>query len=565
MPPLREPTVARRLLPGLNRDLAPWTRGNVIAGLTVTAYLVPQVMAYATVAGLPTIVGLWASLPALVIYAVMGSSRVLSLGPESSVALMTAAVIAPLAVGDPSSYAALAAGLALTVGVIGLLGSVLRVSFISDLLSRPVLVGYMAGIGVLMIDGQLDSFLGIDTEGEALFTHLGEVVQALPTADPAVVGLAVTVLVLLMVLTRLYPRIPGPLIAVVVAALLAAGLTALGLVIPLVGQVPQGLPSPALPAIPADDLELFALAAAGVALVGFTDTVLTGRAFRERHEGLDTNTELRSMSVANVATGFLQGMPVSSSGSRTALARTSGATSQGYSLVAAAGLLLVLLVAGPALSTLPKAGLAALIIFAALQLIDIREFRALWRFSRVEFALAVITCIAVLVVGILNGVLVAVGLSVLAMLAQVARPHTAALGFVRGLPGMHDVDDFDDVAEVAGLLVFRYDSPLFFANANDFKTEALRMVAAREPRLDWFALNCEAIITIDSTATATLAALLKDLSDEGVTFCLVRAKRELLEQLQLAGLLAQIGDEHVYPTLPTLVEAFRQSHPDQAL
>jgi MFS superfamily sulfate permease-like transporter len=395
-----------------------------------------------------------------------------------------------------------------------------------------------------------------------LFSHLGEAMTALATANSAVVALAVAVLVLLIVLARVFPRLPGPLIAVVVAAILAAALIALGAPIPLVGTVPQGLPAPALPALPDQDLELFALAAAGVVLVGFTDTVLTGRAFRQRHEDLDTTTELRSMSLANIATGFLQGMPVSSSGSRTALARTSGATSQGYSLVTAAGLLLVLLVAAPALSTLPRAGLAALVIFAALQLIDIGEFRALWRFSRIEFTLAVVTCAAVLVAGILNGVLVAVGLSVLAMLARVARPRAAALGFVRGVPGMHDVEDFDDVSEVEGLLVFRYDSPLFFANANDFTTEAMRMVTAREPGLDWFALNCEAIITIDSTAATALSTLIGDLTESGVTFCLVRAKRELLDQLADAGMLSRIGDDHVYPTLPTLVEAFRAGHPN---
>lgn len=550
-------SLPQRLFPGATKALRPWSRGNVIAGLTVTAYLVPQVMAYATVAGLPTIVGLWAALPALVIYAVMGSSRLLSMGPESSVALMTAAVIAPLALGDPGTYVGLAAGLAVVVGLLGLIGSVLRLGFVSDLLSRPVLVGYMAGIGVLMIEGQVDNFFGIETTAQTLTDHLGQLVQALPDADLAVVGLALTILVVLVLLARFDPRVPAPLIAVVLAAVMAAVLNAAGADIPLVGDVPQGLPTPAWPVFPATERELFILAAAGVVLVGYTDTVLTGRAFGARHEGLNTNTELRAMSVSNLATGMLQGMPVSSSGSRTALARASGATSQGYSLVTAAGLLVVLLVAAPALSTLPKAGLAALVIFAALQLIEVGEFRALWHFSRIEFGLAAITCIAVLFVGILNGVLVAVGLSVLAMLAQVARPHAAALGFVRGVPGMHDIKDFADVAEVEGLLVFRYDSPLFFANASDFKADALRFVAEREPDLRWFALNCEAIITIDSTATATLASLMRDLAEDDIQFCLVRAKHELLEQLDRAGLLQQIGEDRVYPTLPTLVEDFR--------
>lgn len=551
------PGIVTRVLPGLNGDLAPWSRGNLVAGVTVTAYLVPQVMAYATVAGLPAIVGLWAALPALVVYALMGSSRTLSLGPESSVALMTAAVIAPFALGDPQRYAALAAGLAAAVGVVGLLGSVLRLSFVSDLLSRPVLVGYMAGIGILMIDGQLNAFVGVDTEGDSLVSHVGAVVAAAPQAQPTVLVLALGTLALLNLLTRRFPRLPGPLIAVATAAAVAALFVRWGWSVPLVGPVPQGLPAPALPGVPDVGAELFILGAAGVALVGFTDTVLTGRAFRERDEHLDSATELRAMSTANVVTGFFQGMPVSSSGSRTALARTSRATSQGYSLVAAVGLLLVLVLVAPALSILPRAGLAALVIYAALQLIDVAEFRRLWRFSRVEFGLAIVTCLAVVLVGILNGVLVAVGLSVLAMLARVARPHAAALGFVRGVPGMHDVDDFTDVAEVPGLLVFRYDSPLFFANAHDFVTEARRSVAERQPGLRWVAFNCEAIVSVDSTAADSLDRLVAELGEQDLTVCLVRAKRELLDQLQLSGLVTVIGEDHIYPTLPTLVAAYR--------
>lgn len=551
-----------RWLPGLATDLAPWRRANIIAGLTVTAYLVPQVMAYATVAGLPTIVGLWSAVPALVIYAFFGSSRVLSMGPESSVALMTAAVIAPLAASQPDQYAGLAATLALAVGVIGLLAGLVRLSFVADLLSRPVLVGYMAGIGVLMIDGQLDNFLGVSTDAEELRPHLGQVAAALPTADWAVVLLAAGVLVLLFVLPRINPRIPEPLIAVVVAAAAAGALAAVGVAIPLVGDVPQGLPTPAVPAMPAD-LQLLLIGAAGVTLVGFTDTVLTGRAFRRHHDAeVDPQSELRAMSLSNVAAGLFQGMTVSSSGSRTALARSSHAQSQGYSLVAAAGVVVVLVFAAPALSVLPKAGLAALVIYAALKLIEVREFRSLWSFNRIEFALALITTIAVLGVGILYGVLVAVGLSVLAMLARVARPHAAALGFVRGLAGMHDIQDFDDAAEVPGLLVFRYDSPLFFANAEDFKKEALHLVAEREPELRWFALNCEAITSVDSTAAAALTSLIGDLKEVDITVCLVRAKRELIVELARAGVLALIGDDHVYPTLPTLVQAFRDAHPD---
>jgi sulfate permease, SulP family len=551
------------VVPGLSRQLAPFTRANVVAGVTVTAYLVPQVMAYATIAGLPAIVGLWAAVPALVVYALMGSSPLMSLGPESSVALMTVAVVGPLALGDPGQYAGLAAALALVVGAVGVIASVIRLAFLGDLLSRPVLVGYMAGIGILMIDGQIDGFLGISTDADGLGRHLQEVATGLGDVDPAVPILALLVLVSLFVMARLSPRLPGPLLAVVAAAVLAAVLASLGHTVPLVGAVPQGLPLPAWPAVDSSDAIALLLGGLGVTLVAFTDTTLTGRAFRRRGDvDLEPSSELRALSVGNLGAGILQGMPVSSSGSRTAVAGSSGATSQGYSLIAAIGVIAVLVFAAPALSVLPKAGLAALVIYAALRLIDIGQFRALWRFSPVEFVLALATMIAVLALGLLYGVLVAVALSVVAMAAQVARPASAALGFVPGLAGMHDVDDFDEVAEVPGLLIFRYDSPVFFANAAHFRDEAQRLIDERMPGLRWFALNCEAIVEIDSTAVEALIALIGDVREDGIEFALVRAKRELVDQLARVGLDTDIGADRIFPTLPKLVEAYEAAHPD---
>jgi MFS superfamily sulfate permease-like transporter len=250
-------------------------------------------------------------------------------------------------------------------------------------------------------------------------------------------------------------------------------------------------------------------------------------------------------------------MPVSSSGSRTALALASGARSQGYSLVVAVAVVMVLMFAGPLLSAAPRAGLAALVIYAAVHLIDVAAFRSLWRFNKVEFGVAVVTGVGVLVVGILFGVLIAVGLSVLAMAARVARPHAAALGYVPGLAGMHDVHDFDEVREVPGLLIYRYDSPVFFANSENFIQQANELIAQRQPGLRWMALNCEAIVDIDSTAAEALRRLIAEVEGQGVQFCLVRAKRELIEQLQAAGLADLIGMDRMYPTLPSLVEAFR--------
>ncbi len=292
--------------------------------------------------------------------------------------------------------------------------------------------------------------------------------------------------------------------------------------------------------------------------MAFTDTTLTARAFRERGDPeLKPTVELRALAVANAGAGLLQGMAVSSSGSRTALAKAGGATSQSYSLVAAGGLVLVLLVGGPLLQGLPRAALAGLVVYAALKLFDIAELRRLWSFRRMEFALAGFTFLGVLVLGVLYGVLAAVAVSVLEMLARVARPQATALAFVPGLAGMHDIDDFPDAHEEPGLLVYRYGSPLFFANAEDFRRRALLLAGERQPGLRWLALNCEAISEIDSTAVDALEELRLDLEDQGVRMVLVRAKGELIHDLEPTGLVERIGPQHVYPTLPTLVEAYR--------
>jgi MFS superfamily sulfate permease-like transporter len=300
------------------------------------------------------------------------------------------------------------------------------------------------------------------------------------------------------------------------------------------------------------------VAAVGVLLVAYADSTLTGRAFQQVDDPeLVPQTELRALSLVNIAAGLFRGMPVSTSGSRSAVARASGATDQGYSIAAFGFLAIVLLVAGPLLEVIPQAALGALVIYAALMLIDIADFRRLWAFRRSEFWLAIATTAGVLVVGVLYGVLVAVGLSVLVLLVEVARPHTAALGFVPGLAGMHDIDDFKDAHEEPGLLIFRYDSPLFFANAQHFLEQARARITERRAGLEWFALQCEAIIEIDSTGVDALLDLQEELARIDVRFVLVRAKSELRERLARTPLLQRVGSEHVYPTLPTLVEAYR--------
>ncbi|MFI1828192.1 SulP family inorganic anion transporter [Streptomyces sp. NPDC020412] len=545
----------------LRRYRRAWLRGDLLAGLAVAAYLVPQVMAYAGVAGLPPVAGLWASLPALVLYAVLGTSRLLSVGPESTTALMTAAVIAPLAAGSSDRYAALAAGLALAVGLLCLVAWVVRLGFVADLLSRPVLVGYLTGIALIMIVDQLPKVTGVPTSGEGFFPRLVSFARGLPGLQPATTALSVAALVFLFLAARFVPTLPGPLLVVVVATAAVAVFPLREHGIAVVGEVAAGLPRPQLPSVA--DLPELVLPAVGVLLVGYTDVILTGRAFAGRAGGdrPDANRELLALGATNVGAALLRGFPVSSSASRTALAVASGARTQAYSLVTGAVVLAVLLFLGPALALVPVPVLGALVIYAAVRLVDLAGFSRLASFRRREFALALACLIGVLALGILYGVLLAVGLSVAELLARVARPHDAVEGLVPGVAGMHDVDDYPQAETVPGLLVYRYDSPLFFANAEDFRRRALAAVVEQEERGDrvvWFLLNAEANVEVDITALDSLASLRAELARRGVVFAMARVKQDLLDQLDAYGLTEVVDPDRVFPTLPTAVAAYRR-------
>ena len=335
----------------------PWLRGDLIAGLTVAAYLVPQVMAYAGVAGLPPVTGLWAALAPLACYAVLGSSRLVSLGPESTTALMTAVAIGPLAAGDPSRYAALAAMLALLVGLLAVVAWLVRLGFVADLLSRPVLVGYLAGVALIMMAGQLGRLTGVRVSGESFTGQVASFTGQLAHVNPADVVIAAAVLVLLFTAQSRWPRLPGPLAAVLLSTALCAIFSLGQHGVALVGHIPAGLPTPGLPKVDLNEVRELMLPALGVLLVAFSDDVLTGRAFERGSESIDANTELLALGVSNAGAGLLRGFPISSSGSRTAIGLTAGAHTQAYSLTALASILGVLLFARPVLASFPEAAL----------------------------------------------------------------------------------------------------------------------------------------------------------------------------------------------------------------
>jgi SulP family sulfate permease len=534
-----------------------WLRGDLIAGATVAAYLIPQVMAYATVAGVPPVAGLWAALPALVIYAVLGSSSSLSMGPEATTALMTAIAIGPLASGDPARYAGLAATLALLVGAMSVGAWLLRLGFVADLLSRPVLVGYLAGVAVIMIADQLRRVSGVPVTGQTFLVQVGSFARGLGQMQPATVAVATAVLVFLFVLQSHWPRAPGPLLAILgaTAAVTAFGLAGHGVAV--VGPIPAALPSLGLPDVHPAVLRELLLPAFTVLIVGFSDDVLTARSFARRNEMIAPNRELLALGFANAGSSLIHGFPVSSSASRTAIAVTTGSRTQLYSVTAAATVVAVLLFARPVLAHFPAAALGAIVIYAAIRLIDVTAFRRLLVFRRAELAIALATCAGVLSFNILYGVLVAIGLSVADLLVRVARPHDAILGRVPGLAGMHDVDDYPGAQTIPGLVVYRYDAPLFFANADNFRRRALAAAAQVPGQLRWFVLNVEANVEVDFTALEALNAVREEITRQGAEFALARVKQDLLARLQAFGLADTIGEDRLFPTLPTAVQAYR--------
>lgn len=542
-----------------------WLRGDVLAGITVAAYLVPQVMAYAQIAGLPPALGLLAMVGPTLAYFLLGSSRRLSVGPESTTALMTAAAVGAVGASGPEEYAALAAAFAIVTGALCLVGWVGRLGFLADLLSHPVLIGYMAGIAVLMMVSQITRLTGIETSGGTPLVEAWSALQGVDQVHWPTLALGTALLVLLLLGARLAPRLPHPLLVVLIGAAAVAWFDLADQGIDTVGALPEVWTGLHLPRLSLSDITLMLGPALGIAVVGYSDNVLTARAFAEKGEHIDDNQEFLALGAANVAAGLTGGFPVSSSGSRTAIGVSLHSQTQVYSLVAVGAMVAFAVLGGSVLAAFPQAALAALVIYAALRLIEVGEFRRIAAFRLSELVLCVSTVVAVLAFGALNGILVAVGLSIADMLRRVARPHDAVLGTVPGLAGMHDVDDYPQAELVPGLVFYRYDSPLFFANAEDLRTRALATIdaaAVKEP-VHWFLMNMEANVEVDLTSMDAMALLHEELTRRGIDFGLARVKQETLEDLDAAGLLGAIGEDMIFPTLPTALaayDAWRREH-----
>ena len=422
-----------------------------------------------------------------------------------------------------------------------------------------MLIGYLIGIAVLMMVSQLSKVTKVETEGEEIWHEIWSFIQNAGQIHLPTVLMAGAVLIFLFGAKWLIPKFPSPIVALLVAAGAVAifGLNKLGLEV--IGEIPRGLPAPRVPDFSEVDFWALLPYAVGIAIVGFSDNILTARAFASsKDDKVDSNQELLALGTANVANGFLQGFPVSSSGSRTVLGNTAGAKTQVHSLVVIALVTMVLLFAGPVLEYFPDAALGALVIYAATQLIDVPELKRIARFRKSELIITAVTALAVILFGVLVGISLAIVLSILDLIRRITSPYADVLGYVSGIAGMHSLDDYPDSEPVEGLVVFRYDSPLFFANADDFSSRALQAIDEAPQPVRWFLLNAEANTEVDLTAVDILKDLREELESQGIRFAMARVKQDLQRSLEPTQFIRDVGKDYVFATLPTAVRAYAE-------
>jgi len=564
----RSETRRSGIVPGLDMlrsYQASWLRFDLVAGIVLAAILVPQGLAYAELAGLPPVTGLYTTVACLVAYAVLGPSRVLVLGPDSSVSPLIFAAIVPLvAAGDPASAVVLAGMLALFVGVIEIGLGIAKLGFVADLLSKEVQVGYMNGLAVTIFVGQLPKLFGFSTDASGFIGEVRAFFSGLGATNATTLVLGLATLALLLVVPRLTTKVPAVLVAVV-GATVATG--ALGLVehgVKTVGTLPRGLPTPSFPWTAKGDVGPLLIAAFGIVLVSLTDTIATSTSFAARRgDEVDPDQEMIGVGSANVAAGFFQGFAVSVSGSRTAVATQSGAKTQVTGLVGA-GVVVILLVALPSLfRNLPQTALAAVVIAAAFSLVDLHALVTFSRVRKTSLALSLTATLGVVLLGVLQGIVIAVVLSIFLFFRRSWWPPGEVLGYDDELHGWHDLKRHPDAVQVPGAVVYRWEAPLFFANAGMFRQHVRRLVARERPR--WVVLQCEAITDIDVTAADMLKRLDDELNAQGVHIAFVELRTRLRDLLVRYGLLETLDREHFYASVAQAIEEMGRgpatSHP----
>jgi high affinity sulfate transporter 1 len=556
-----------RWLPGLQtlRHYDPaWLRDDIVAGLVLTTMLVPVGIAYAVASGVPAINGLYATIIPLLAYALFGPSRILVLGPDSSLAAVIIAVVLPLSGGDPMRAVALASMMAIVSGIVCVAAGVARLGFITELLSKPIRYGYMNGIALTVLISQVPKLLGFSIESDGPLRNLwaigNQILGGSVNWVAALIGVGTLAVILLLKGNK---RFPGILIAVVGATVLVG---ALGLGeragVSVLGPLPQGLPSFAIPWISSTDFMAVLSGGLAVALVSFADTSVLSRTYAARTRTyVDPNQEMVGLGAANLAAGFFQGFPISSSSSRTPVAEAAGAKTQLTGVVGAVAVALLLIAAPNLLQHLPNSALAAVVIASAIGLIEVNDLVRIFRIQRWEFWLSMLCFAGVAVLGAIPGIALAVAIAVIEFLWDGWRPHSAVLGRADGVKGYHDIARYPDARLIPGLVLFRWDAPLFFANAELFQERVMEAAEKSPTPVRWVVVAAEPVTSVDVTAADVLAELDDSLRQAGIELCFAELKDPVKDKLKRFGTFAQLGEETFFPTIGAAVSAYLKAHP----
>jgi len=555
-----------RWLPGLGvlrKYEATWLPDDLLAGLVLATMLVPVGIAYAVASGVPGIYGLYATIIPLLAYALFGPSRILVLGPDSALAAVILGTVLPLSGGDPLRAVTLASMMAVVSGTVCILAGAARLGFVTELLSKPIRYGYMNGIALTVLISQLPKLFGFSVENEGplrdVWSIVGAVLDGRTNGTTLVVGAGTLAVILLLKDSK---RLPGILIAVVGATAIVGALDlAMHNDVAVLGPLPQGLPGFAIPRITHTDIVPVLIGGCATAVVSFADTIVLSRAYAARTGTyVDPNQEMVGLGAANLAAGFFQGFPISSSSSRTPVAEAAGARTQLTSVVGALSIALMLLVAPNLLQHLPTTALAAVVIASAIGLIEITDLRRIYRVQQWEFWLSIVCFAGVAVLGAIPGIGLAITIAIIEFLWDGWRPHSAVLGRADGIKGYHDITRYPDARQIPGLVLFRWDAPLFFANAEFFKERILNAVRKSPTPVQWLVVAAEPVTSVDITAADMVAELDRSLHTMGIELCFAELKDPVKDKLKRFGLFAQFGEEYFFPTVGSAVSRYLETH-----
>jgi SulP family sulfate permease len=545
--------------------VAGWLRGyerrfvvsDLAGGLAVGAVLIPQGLAFAQIVQVPPLVGLWSGITAMIAYALLGPSRQLIVGPEAGTSMMVAAVLSGAGLTGPEQRLGGGALLAVLVGTVLVIAGAVRLGAISDFLSRPILVGYVNGVALLLIASQLPGVLGIQGREGGFLTQLAGIVPELVHVHRPTLWMSALALAFLLSVRRLYPGLPGPVL-VVVAGIFASRLFQLGdHGIRVLGEIEQGLPRFGLPEVRPNSILELVPGALSIALLSYASSVLTSRMFADENgDEFRANHELFGLAAANFAAALVHGFPAAGSDARTAINHAAGSRSQAAGLIAAIVVAATIFLLAPEMALLPTALLGAVVIASAVSLVDLRSFVRVWHLRQLEGLLALVTFTGVLVFGILPGVLVAVALSLADLVRRAARPHDAVLGRLEGTPGYHDIEQHPGSETLPGLIIYRVDAPLFFANARFLRERVHQLIETAQAPVRMVVLDCGAMFDVDVTGTETLEALDREFDERGMTLALAEPHAPLRQVLARSGLLQKLGEENIFPTVGESIHAY---------